>query len=856
MSRDFSKTDTPHNRHNVYAGEFAIAPRAPQIRVPDSLSPALSMAAEGMQKVNQNLADFENEAAERAEYQLDTSSQLQIAALQNSINADCTRRMNLHDGHPDSFYDKHGAFRDSFYQDWKARSSAAFDTLPQGYIRQSSQMKAKASAELIKSKLLTGIDARMAENLAPRARKSALALAEFQADQGDFVSSRATILGMPGYAISDIERQAALLDIDRKSIVYNVTSAVATGDTETYLSLVQDAELMKKLTPEQRLKVYNYQRSLPMSSTFEDLEVPLDSSHNSPGSPAKSSGKKEGPGLPMGVSDELVRLHDQWNIAGDPDAKSNPIMQQQALKALDRYGARLITHKATEEDREHFRLACAGFGIGSGMANAIIEKYEKALKPTKAFDLDKSIKALRPVHFSSYDIRHQLADARKRYAEYAAAGDHDAMKLLKGEMENMNANARAFSDELESRILQRYSDWNDSIADPDSITDADRNITLMNILDEEKEKLIGEFNLDFTQADNFDYTQTYLDASKEASRVKEAREAALKRREELDKESIEVDKRRISAQAEKERDEAYAQTASQPQQGFTYASTPISITPPTQLEDNLSASYIAVPKGDQLAGKKVSFKHGGRTHTFECREAKVDSPTFTAKALASLQMLGSSESFTLAYNSEGKAVLTNTTVPQRDYNMYRVFMNVEARRDSHGNLSVYKLLKADGGGEYEVAGINVKDHPEEAAQLKRMIESGASNEEVERAVMQHYQTITQDGKDMIAPATNSRGIELFMRDCTLNHGAGGAASILRKAVGVGEKEPVTTATKNFIARYGEAALLDALVKTRRNRYIAIANKNPEKAIFINGWLNNRLPTISRAAYATLRQRSE
>lgn len=855
MSRDFTKTDTPHNRHNVYAGEFAIAPRAPQIRVPDSISPALSMAAEGMQEVNQNLADFENEAVERAEYQHDTTTQRQIAEIQARTNADCSRRLALQDGDPESFYDKHGAFRESYYQQWKGRAASAIDALPQGYIRQSSQMKAQASAESIKSKLLTGLDVQMAKNLAPRARKSALALAEYQADTGDFVSSRATILGMPSYAISDIERQSALLDIDRKSISYNITSSVASGNTEQYLALVQDAELMGKLTPEQRMKALAYQRSLPASS-FEDLEVPLDSSRNSPVSPAKSSGKKEGQGLPMGASDELVRLYDQWNLSGDPSAKSNPVMQQQAIKALDRHAARFVTADFSEEDRAFFLSLCSQFGVNDTMGDAIIKKYGKALKPTKSFNLDDTIKALRPVHFTSYDIRHSLSEARKRYAEFAAAGDHEAMKVLKGELYNLEANATAFENELESRIRQRYSDWVDTLTDSDSVNDADRNITLLNILDEEKEKLINEFNLDFTHADDFSYTRTYIDASEEAKRLKEARLMANERRQELEKETLEVDKRRINAQAELEHEMAIAESASKPQQGFTYASTPISVTPPTQLEDNLSASYIAVPKGDPLAGKKVSFKHGSRTHTFECREAKVDSPTFTAKALASLQMLGSTESFSLVYNSEGKAVLTNTSVPPRDYNMYRVFMNMEARRDSLGNLSVYTLHPADGGGEYEVAGINVKHHPEEAARLKRMIESGADNEAVEREVMHIYQNITQEGKDMVAPATNSRGIELFMRDCTLNHGAGGAASILRKAVGVGEKEPVTTATKNFIARYGEAALLDALVKTRRNRYIAIASKNPEKAIFINGWLNNRLPTISRAAYATLRQRSE
>jgi hypothetical protein len=45
-------------------------------------------------------------------------------------------------------------------------------------------------------------------------------------------------------------------------------------------------------------------------------------------------------------------------------------------------------------------------------------------------------------------------------------------------------------------------------------------------------------------------------------------------------------------------------------------------------------------------------------------------------------------------------------------------INWEARRDSKGRLTVYILPEGDGGGKYEVAGINERYHPKKAAELR------------------------------------------------------------------------------------------------------------------------------------------
>jgi hypothetical protein len=55
-------------------------------------------------------------------------------------------------------------------------------------------------------------------------------------------------------------------------------------------------------------------------------------------------------------------------------------------------------------------------------------------------------------------------------------------------------------------------------------------------------------------------------------------------------------------------------------------------------------------------------------------------------------------------------------------------LDSEARRDKQGNLRVYNLPAADGGGSYEVAGINDRYHPEAASKLKQLIGDGKQQE--------------------------------------------------------------------------------------------------------------------------------
>lgn len=101
----------------------------------------------------------------------------------------------------------------------------------------------------------------------------------------------------------------------------------------------------------------------------------------------------------------------------------------------------------------------------------------------------------------------------------------------------------------------------------------------------------------------------------------------------------------------------------------------------------------------------------------------------------------------------------------------------EARRDAQGRLAVYWLPANDGGGAYEVAGINVRYHPNEAAKLKAMIEAGR-HQEAEDFVGQFTAAYT----DVADVWTSSWGIEFYLRSCVFHRGPTGAAKILQRAL--------------------------------------------------------------------------
>jgi lysozyme family protein len=122
-------------------------------------------------------------------------------------------------------------------------------------------------------------------------------------------------------------------------------------------------------------------------------------------------------------------------------------------------------------------------------------------------------------------------------------------------------------------------------------------------------------------------------------------------------------------------------------------------------------------------------------------------------------------------------------------------VNLEARRDAQGRIAVYSLPSGDGGGSFEIAGINEKYHPGMAKRLRQLINAG-----------QHGQAETEAGNyikqytDPVAKHATNPGVEFALRDTAFNRGPTGAARILQKALGVKVDGKIGPVTREALAK--------------------------------------------------------
>lgn len=172
-----------------------------------------------------------------------------------------------------------------------------------------------------------------------------------------------------------------------------------------------------------------------------------------------------------------------------------------------------------------------------------------------------------------------------------------------------------------------------------------------------------------------------------------------------------------------------------------------------------------------------------------------------------------------------------TQSTDRRSRMGRVILGFEARRDAQGHLAVYKLPANDGGGSYEVAGINDRYHPEQASHLRTLIQSGRFDE-AEATAIEYMVKYT----DVAAGWTTNAGVEFYLRDCVFNRGPGGAAKILQIALGVSVDGSVGTGTREALSKAEPGALLDKLRAAREHYEDQVAPGRPNlRQGLINRW---------------------
>lgn len=163
--------------------------------------------------------------------------------------------------------------------------------------------------------------------------------------------------------------------------------------------------------------------------------------------------------------------------------------------------------------------------------------------------------------------------------------------------------------------------------------------------------------------------------------------------------------------------------------------------------------------------------------------------------------------------------------------MARAIVNFEARRDAQGRIAIYQLPPGDGGGRYEVAGINERYHKAVCDELVALIQNGR-HAEAEQKAAEFIASYTNSA----AGWTRNAGIEFYLRDTMFNRGPGGAAWILQKAVGVEIDQHVGRDTLAAV-RAAEARPRELLDRLRAARESYERLRRDESSRFWRGLVN-------------------
>lgn len=173
--------------------------------------------------------------------------------------------------------------------------------------------------------------------------------------------------------------------------------------------------------------------------------------------------------------------------------------------------------------------------------------------------------------------------------------------------------------------------------------------------------------------------------------------------------------------------------------------------------------------------------------------------------------------------------------------MMNMILASEGRFDANGNLQVYSLPGNDGGGSYEIAGINERYHPQQAAHLRGLIDSGQYD--AARSYAGNYIMNYTSGAANLA--TNP-GTEYFLRDTNFNRGAGGMNWIAQHAAGITPSMSMSQSSANAIRTYQQQNPEQYLSNLRQSREVYENTRVGYRPNLHNGLVNRWNTAYSNA----------
>ena len=158
----------------------------------------------------------------------------------------------------------------------------------------------------------------------------------------------------------------------------------------------------------------------------------------------------------------------------------------------------------------------------------------------------------------------------------------------------------------------------------------------------------------------------------------------------------------------------------------------------------------------------------------------------------------------------------------------------EGRFDQDGNLAIYKLPDGDGGGSYEIAGINDKYHPKEFERISSLPPKDRA-QEAARYI-----------RDYTSPLVSQlpKIMQAFTQDLAFNRGMGGATRFIQRGLNaLGIKVDVDgkigPKTLKAIDSVHPRALMQAISQAQLDYEYDLAYNDSSRKKFIKG-LENRI----------------
>lgn len=244
--------------------------------------------------------------------------------------------------------------------------------------------------------------------------------------------------------------------------------------------------------------------------------------------------------------------------------------------------------------------------------------------------------------------------------------------------------------------------------------------------------------------------------------------------------------------------------------------------------------FATSPSKDvSLRNDMISRELTGSGYNPVPEEVRKTIPIETAKSYAQPQQRGTPVEYDFI---EEKTPMNNQQDPLSVAALKTI--DWEARKDRQGNIQVYKLPAGDMGGNFEVAGINDKYHPEAFKRISSL------QPEARAAAAAEYI------KEYTSPFVSRlpEKIQPFAQDLAFNRGSGGATKYIQQGlnslgINVAVDGKIGPQTIKAIESVNPSALMRATSQAQLNDEYRMAQKNPARKKFINGLearIRNRL----------------